>query len=59
MNEILDKTLPYEAHIKAEVFYYVNYVNVNYSIKNSTVDFKYRIVASRNTSRLVTPHVTN
>ena len=26
---------------KAEVFYNVNYVNVNYSIKNSTVDCKY------------------
>ena len=26
---------------KAEVFYYVNYVNVNYSVKNSTVDCKY------------------
>ena len=25
----------------AEVFYYVNYVNVNYSLKNSTVDCKY------------------
>ena len=25
----------------AEVFYYVNYVNVNYSVKNSTVDCKY------------------
>ena len=27
--------------ILAEVFYYVNYVNVNYSVKNSTVDCKY------------------
>ena len=25
----------------AEVFYYVNYVNVNYLVKNSTVDGKY------------------
>ena len=25
----------------AEVFYNVNYVNVNYSVKNSTVDRKY------------------
>ena len=25
----------------AEVFYYVNYVNVNYWVKNSTVDCKY------------------
>ena len=25
----------------AEVFYYVNYVNVNYSVNNSTVDCKY------------------
>ena len=25
----------------AEVFYYVNYVNVNYSVKNSTVACKY------------------
>ena len=25
----------------AEVFYYVNYVNVNYSAKNLTVDCKY------------------
>ena len=25
----------------AEVFYYVNYVNVNYSFKNSTVDSQY------------------
>ena len=24
--------------VKAEVFYDVNYVNVNYSVKNSTVD---------------------
>ena len=24
----------------AEVFYYVNYVNVNYLVKNSTVDYK-------------------
>ena len=28
-------------HTLAEVFYYVNYVNVNYSVKNSTVDCKY------------------
>ena len=27
--------------ILAEVFYNVNYVNVNYSVKNSTVDCKY------------------
>ena len=27
--------------ILAEVFYNVNYVNVNYSVKNSTVDRKY------------------
>ena len=27
--------------IAAEVFYYVNYANVNYSVKNSTVDCKY------------------
>ena len=27
--------------ILAEVFYYVNYVNVNYSVKNSSVDCKY------------------
>ena len=26
---------------QAEVFYYVNYVDVNYSVKNSTVDCKY------------------
>ena len=26
---------------EAEVFYNVNYVNVNYSVKNSTVDCKY------------------
>ena len=26
---------------RAGVFYYVNYVNVNYSVKNSTVDCKY------------------
>ena len=25
----------------AEVFYNINYVNVNYSVKNSTVDCKY------------------
>ena len=25
----------------AEVFYYINYVNINYSVKNSTVDCKY------------------
>ena len=25
----------------AEVLYYVNYVDVNYSVKNSTVDCKY------------------
>ena len=30
-----------EATTIAEVFYYVNYVNVNYSVKNSTVDCKY------------------
>ena len=28
-------------NIKAEVFHYVNYVKVNYSVKNSTVDCKY------------------
>ena len=27
--------------VKAEVFYNVNYVNVNYSVKNSTADCKY------------------
>ena len=27
--------------LQAEVFYNVNYVNVNYSVKNSTVDCKY------------------
>ena len=26
---------------KAEVFYYVNYVNINYSVKNLTADCKY------------------
>ena len=28
-------------YIKAEGFYYVNYVNINHSVKNSTVDCKY------------------
>ena len=31
----------------AEVFYYVNYVNVNYSVKNSTVDCKNFLWVSR------------
>ena len=31
----------HKIYTKAEVFYYVNYVNVNYSVKNSTVDCKY------------------
>ena len=30
---------------KAEVFYYVNYVNVNYSVKNSTIDCKYYFIS--------------
>ena len=28
----------------AEVFYNVNYINVNYSVKNSTVDCKYLLL---------------
>ena len=31
---------------KAGVFYYVNYVNINYSVKNSTVDRKYLLYFS-------------
>ena len=34
MNKIISRKI-------AEVFYDVNYVNVNYSVKNSTVDCKY------------------
>ena len=30
----------------AQVFYYVNYENVNYSVKNSTVDWKYLLYFS-------------
>jgi hypothetical protein len=31
----------FKYNILAEVFYNVNYINVNYSVKNSTVDCKY------------------
>ena len=34
---------PNTEEIKTEVFYYVNYVNVNYSVKNSAVDCKYSL----------------
>ena len=54
-NEVHDKLKPlienlkhkpgiydiFTLHSIAEVFYNVNYVNVNYSVKNSTVDCKY------------------
>ena len=30
--------------ILAEVFYYINYANVNYFVKNSTVDCKYLLL---------------
>ena len=38
---------------KAEVFYNVNYVNVNFSVKNSTVDCKYLLFLQIKTKTLL------
>ena len=40
-TEELNNALNDQVKLLAEVFYYVNYVNLNYSVKNSTVDCKY------------------
>ena len=43
MGVLISKTCEMR-YILAEVFYYVNYVNVNYSVKNSTVDCEYYFI---------------